>query len=136
MKHKSAIFIVVILAASWAIAQGVNLSGTWKAKTVSARGSSEQTITFTQTGDSFTGEMVNSAGVKESITDGKVSGNAIEFSVERKQASGDVGKVAYKGTVSGDEITGTFTGASGATVNWTAKKEAEEMPGMEGMGGM
>ncbi|MBI4481188.1 MAG: hypothetical protein HY651_14315 [Acidobacteria bacterium] len=133
MKHKSAIFIVVILAASWAMAQGVDLSGAWKAKTVSARGSSEQTITFKQTGESFTGEMVNSAGVKETITDGKVSGNAIEFNVERKQASGEVSKVAYKGTVNGDEITGTFTGASGATVNWTAKKEAQ---GMSGMGGM
>ena len=131
MKRKSAIFIFVLLAASWAMAQGVDLSGTWKAKTVSARGSSEQTITFAQAGDSFTGEMVNSAGVQEAITDGKVSGNAIEFNVERKQASGEVSKVAYKGTVSGDEITGTFTGASGATVNWTAKKEAED-----DMGGM
>ena len=42
--------------------------------------------------------------------------------------------VAYKGTVKGDEITGTFTGASGATVNWTATKQGaggmSDMPGM------
>ena len=133
MKLKFMIFANVLLAASWALAQGVDISGTWNAKTVSARGSSEQTITFSQSGASFTGEMMNSAGVKEAITDGTISGNAIVFNVERKQASGDVGKVAYKGTVNGDEITGTFTGASGATVNWTAKKAAA---GMGDMGDM
>src|SRR3990170_818532 len=119
MKLKQVIIPAVILTASWALAQSVSLTGTWNAKTVSPRGTAEQTITFTQTGDSFTGEMVNSSAVKEAITNGRVSGNAIEFNVERKQASGEVAKVAYKGTVSGDEITGTFTGASGATVNWT-----------------
>lgn len=139
MKLNLIMITTVILAASWALAQGVNLSGTWKAKTVSARGSAEQTITFSQSGESFTGEMVNSAGVKEAITDGKVSGKTIEFNVERKQASGEVSKVAYKGTVNGDEITGTFIGASGATVNWAAKKAAagmENMGDMEGMGHM
>jgi len=123
MKLKSAIVTVVLLSATWALAQGVNLSGTWKAKTVSARGSSEQTVTFKQTGNTFTGEMTNSQGVKEAIVDGKVTGSDIEFNVERKQASGEVAKVAYKATVKGDEITGSFTGASGATVNWTATKE-------------
>ena len=133
MKLNLMIFTTVILTASWALAQSVNISGTWNAKTVSARGSSEQTITFSQSGDSFTGEMMNSAGVKEAITGGRISGNAIEFNVERKQASGDVSKVAYKGTVNDDEMSGTFTGASGATVNWTAKKAAA---GMDGMGGL
>jgi hypothetical protein len=134
MKQKLIIFFTVILAASWALAQGVNITGTWNAKTVSPRGTAEQTLTFAQSGDAFTGEMVNSAGTREAVTDGKVSGNAIEFNVDRKQASGDVTKVAYKGTVAGDEITGTFTGASGATVNWTAKKKAAG--DMDGMGGM
>lgn len=136
MKLNLILISTVILAATWALAQGVDISGTWNGKTVSARGTAEQTITFTQSGDSFTGEMVNSAGVKEAITDGRISGNDIEFNVERKQASGDVSKVAYRGTVKGDEITGTFTGASGATVNWTATKAAPAMDDMGGMGGM
>ena len=136
MRLNLIMFTTVILAASWALAQGVDISGTWNAKTVSARGTAEQTITFSQSGDSFTGEMVNSAGAKEPITDGRVSGNDIEFNVERKQATGDVSKVAYKGTVKGDEITGTFTGASGATINWTATKAAGGMGDMGGMGNM
>ena len=133
MKLNLIMITTVILTASGALAQGVNISGAWNAKTVSARGSAEQTITFLQSGDSFTGEMVNSAGVKEAITDGRITGKAIEFNVERKQASGEVSKVAYQGTVNGDEISGTFTGASGATVNWTAKKAAARMEDMEHM---
>ena len=124
MKLKLAVITAVILSATWAIAQGsVNLTGTWKAKTVSARGSSEQTMALNQTGTTFTGEMTNAQGVKETIKDGKISGNDITFNISRKQASGDMADVAYKGTVKGDEITGTFTGASGATVNWTASKQ-------------
>jgi hypothetical protein len=133
MKFRVAIIASFILAATWAMAQGVQLTGTWKAKTVSARGTAEQTITFKQSGSTFTGEMVNSAGTKENIVDGKITGSDIEFNVERKAASGDVNKVAYKGKVNGDEITGTFTGASGASVNWTAKKDAGDMGGMKGM---
>ena len=127
MKQKAAILSVLILAAGWAVAQAVDLNGTWKAKTVSPRGTAEQTITFKQTGDTFAGGMVNSQGVKEPIADGKISGNNIEFVVERKQPSGDVSKVPYKGTVAGNEISGTFTGASGASIQWTATKEVGGM---------
>jgi hypothetical protein len=135
MKLKLAMTTAVVLSATWALAQGVNLTGTWKAKTVSARGSSEQTMELKQTGNTFTGEMTNAQGVKEAIKDGKVSGSDISFNISRKQASGDMADVAYKGTVKGNEITGTFTGASGATVNWTATKQGaggglSDMPGM------
>jgi hypothetical protein len=133
MKLNLMVIATFILAATWALAQGVDISGTWNAKTVSPRGTAEQTISFNQSGQSFTGEMVNSAGVKEAITDGKISGNDIAFNVERKQASGDVSKVPYKGTVNGDVITGTFTGASGATVNWEAKRADGDMENMGGM---
>ena len=120
--NKTACALFVMLAATWALAQGVDISGTWKAKTVSPRGTAEQTITFKQTGNTFTGEMVNSQGASEAIKDGKINGDAIEFNVERKQASGEMSKFPHKGTVGQDEITGTFTGASGASVNWTAKR--------------
>ena len=97
MKLKLAIVFVVLLSASLAVAQSVNLTGTWKAKTVSARGSSEQTIDFKQAGASFTGEMTNAQGVKETIKDGKVTGNDISFSISRKQASGNMADVVLQG---------------------------------------
>ena len=118
-----AIYGFLLLLASWAVAQTVDITGTWKAQTKSARGTAEQTITFQQSGNSFTGEMITSQGGKEAIQNGKVNGDAIEFSVERQQPTGATTVVAYKGTVKGDEITGTFLGASGNTVEWTAKRE-------------
>lgn len=126
--HKFSIVILVVLAAtliaaSGAIAQTVNISGTWKAKTTSAQGSAEQSITFKQAGNSFTGEMVTSQGAKEAIQDGKINGDEIEFNVERKRPSGETASIPYKGKVKGDEISGTFTGATGRSVEWTAKRE-------------
>jgi hypothetical protein len=124
MKPKLVMCIPVLLAATWVFGQTPNVSGTWKAKTVSPRGTAEQTLTLQQTGNTFTGEMVNSAGVKEAVKDGKITGDAVEFSVERRQASGETALVPYKGTLKGNEMSGTFTGATGATVNWSATKEA------------
>ena len=123
MKHNRILFaIVATLVASFALAQDAKLNGTWNAKTVSPRGTAEQTMTIKQTGKTFTGEMTTSQGTKEAIKDGKINGDQFEFSVERKQPSGDTAMVPYKGTVKGDEITGTFTGASGRDVDWSAKR--------------
>jgi hypothetical protein len=123
MKTNRILFaIIATLVTSFALAQDAKLNGTWNAKTVSPRGTAEQTMTIKQTGKTFTGEMTTSQGTKESIKGGKISGDQIEFSVERKQPSGDTAMVPYKGTVKGDEITGTFTGASGRDVDWTAKR--------------
>lgn len=116
---------VMLLAASLAMAQATNLTGTWKAQTKSARGTSEQTMTLTQTGDTFSGQMTTAQGDQQPIKDGKVSGNDIQFTIERKQASGETSDVLYTGTVNGDEMSGTFKGASGAEVHWTAKRSSQ-----------
>ncbi len=120
--YKSIFGTGMLLAAAFAMAQSVNLTGTWKTQTKSARGSSEQTMTLKQTGNTFTGEMVTAQGDKQPIKDGKVTGNDIEFNVERKQPTGETSNVLYKGKVTGDDITGTFKGASGADVEWTGKR--------------
>jgi len=125
MKAKLLVATLFIFSTALLFAQNVKLTGNWKAKTVSARGTAEQTITFKQTGDKFTGKMVNSQGVEEDIEDGKITGDQIEFKIVRQQPNGNMAPVVYKGKVSGDEITGTFTGASGATVNWTAHREGD-----------
>lgn len=113
----------LLLLASWAVAQAVDITGTWKAQVQSPQGTPQQTITFQQTGNSFTGEMITSQGDKEAIKDGKVKGDEIEFLVERRRPSGETALVPYKGKVTGDEIKGTFVGASGRTLEWTAKRE-------------
>ena len=126
--NKVMFFTVALLASAWmstpaAMAQKANLSGTWKAKTTSAQGTAEQTITFQQTGDTFTGEMTTSQGARQAIKDGKIKGDEIEFNVERMRPNGETSSVAYKGKLKGDEISGTFVGQTGRTVEWTAMRE-------------
>jgi hypothetical protein len=120
---KTVSFLVLLSTAAWSAAQNVNLNGTWKAQTTSAQGSAQQTITFQQTGDTFTGEMTTSAGAKEPIKDGKISGDEISFTVERTRPTGEKADVAYKGKITGDEIKGTFTGATGRAVEWSATRQ-------------
>src|SRR5436305_1049250 len=98
MKLNRTLFAIILtLVAGFALAQDAKLNGTWNAKTVSPRGTAEQTITIKQTGKTFTGEMTTSQGTKETIKDGKINGDQIEFNVERKQPSGDAAMVPYKG---------------------------------------
>jgi len=125
---KIAIYLSVLLMPSWAVAQAVDITGTWEAQVTSPQGKSEQTLTLKQAGDSFAGEMITSQGNKEAIKDGKVNGDEIEFSVERRRPSGEIAPVLYKGKVKGDEITGTFIGASGRTIEWTAKRGKSSQP--------
>ena len=106
-----------LLAATLVMAQGAKVDGSWKTQTKSARGNSEQTMTLKQTGATFAGEMVTAQGDKQAIKDGTITGNDIEFTITRPQ-----GDVQYKGTVSGDSMSGTFKGASGAEVQWTATR--------------
>jgi hypothetical protein len=126
MRIRTSILAAAFLICSgWAVAQNANLSGTWKARTTSAQGSAEQTINFAQKGNTFTGEMTTSQGAKETIKDGKINGDTIEFAVERKRPSGETADVAYKGKLNGNEITGTFTGATGRSVEWSATRESK-----------
>ena len=120
---KPAMILLILLLAGWAAAQGTNLTGTWKAQTKSPQGTSEQTIILKQTGSSFTGEMITSQGSKEAIKGGTVKEDAFEFIVERPRPGGATAQVVYKGKVKGDEITGTFTGATGREIEWTAKRQ-------------
>lgn len=115
--------ILALLAAAWAFAGNVDISGTWQVKTTSPLGTAQQIITFQQSGDSFSGVMLASDGTKQPIKDGKVNGDEIEFNVLRKRPTGEISTVPYKGKVKGKAITGTFVGATGRNVDWTATRQ-------------
>ncbi|HEV8132916.1 MAG TPA: hypothetical protein VGQ81_16835 [Acidobacteriota bacterium] len=126
-KHRNfAIYSVartlVVLATLSAVWAG-NVTGRWKSSTKTPRGAVEQALVFKQEVNKLTGYMFSPRGQKEQIKDGKVNGDEIEFTVERRQPGGDSGIVSYKGKVKGDEIKGTFVGPGGHTIEWTAKRE-------------
>lgn len=89
--------LILWIAATCALAADIN--GKWKAQ-VPGRGGEPREVTFTfkVDGDKLTGTMEDGRG-SNNLTDGKVSGDTVSFSVETQR-----GKRTYSGTVAGSEI--------------------------------
>lgn len=54
-----------------------------------------------------------------------LEGNRIRFTLERGRGDRTF-RMQFTGTIDGDDITGTFTGARGGEVPWTAKRKAAD----------
>ena len=111
------IFATVLFAA--------DVSGTWKAE-VPGRGGNMQTntIVLKQEGAKLTGTLDGGRGGPVEITNGKVEGDTVTFTVVRSFGGNDI-KQNFKGAVSGAEIkfTRTMEGGQGApAVEFVAKK--------------
>jgi hypothetical protein len=73
-------------------------------------------FTFKAEGNTLTGfHIVN--GAQTAITDGKIDGNNISFSVAL-----DLGKFVHKGVISGDQIKMSYDDGSGQTGEIVVKK--------------
>jgi hypothetical protein len=86
-----------------ALAMAADVTGAWKAQVPGRDGQTrEMTLTFKVDGATLTGS-ISSPGGEIAISDGKISGDDISFTVVRKFGDNEV-KVLYKGKVSGDTI--------------------------------
>ena len=105
-----------------------DVTGKWTAE-VPGRGGNMATNTFVlkQDGAKLTGTLDGGRGGPVEITDGKVDGDNISFTVTRTFGDNTF-KQTYKGKVSGSEIkfTRTMEGGQGgaAPVEFTAKKSS------------
>ena len=104
-----------------------NIDGTWEISWETQRGATTSTFTFVQDGDAFTGtaEMMmrgrpggggGEAGeVREiEITDGKVDGDLISFSMAMGMGERSM-SFTFTGTVTGDAMEGTMVTPRGET---------------------
>ena len=115
--------LVLAMAVMAALAHAADVTGNWKSKMETPRGTFERTFVFKQDGDKLSGKIVSQRGEVE-IKEGKATDDGIEFTVEQPGAGGETRKVTYKGKVSGDEIKGTFSGGQGGQEReWSATKE-------------
>ncbi len=116
--------LALVLCGLATSAGAADVTGSWKSKMETPRGTFEQTFVFQQDGEKLTGKVVTQRGETE-IKDGKVNGDEIEFKVERRGPGGNGGTmvVPYKAKVSGDDLKGTFVGPNGQTRDWTATRE-------------
>ena len=84
-------------------ALAADISGNWKATAEGPNGAMERTFTFKQDGTKLTGETTSSFTGKSTITDGKVDGNNVSFTVKR-EFNGNSMVIKYEGVLNGDEL--------------------------------
>ena len=117
---------IALLAACALTAFAADISGNWKATAEGTNGAMERTFVFKVDGNKVTGESTSSMMGKSAITDGKVEGDTVTFTLNGKFGDQEV-KLNYKGKISGDEIKFTSEmaggGGGGAPITWVAKKQ-------------
>ena len=117
-------WIVALMALFAFAASAADISGNWKATAEGPDGSMERTFVFKQDGNKLTGETTSSMMGKSTITDGKVDGDTVTFTITGKFQDNEM-KLNYKGKVSGNEIKFTVESpAGGQAIEWTAKKSS------------
>ncbi len=111
--------LIVLFAFS---ASAADVSGKWKGTAETPNGTVERTFVFKVEGDKLTGETSSDRFGKSAITDGKVDGDNLSFTIT-VSFDGNEAQVNYKGKVSGDVIKFTVEIPGGdQTIEYTAKR--------------
>jgi hypothetical protein len=99
-----------------------DVTGKWTAQVPGRQGNTrEQTFNFKADGDKLTG-TVSGRQSDTPITDGKISGDTISFTV-KMEYNGNSVEQKYTGTVSGSEIKFKREGGQGPAREFTAKRQ-------------
>jgi hypothetical protein len=102
-----------------------DISGTWKATAEGPNGSMERTFVFKVNGNNVTGETTSSMMGKSAISDGKIDGDTVTFTITGNLGGNEM-KLNYKGKVTANEIHFTSQiagGDGGQAIEWVAKKQ-------------
>ncbi len=114
--------ILVLMTLFAATALAADVTGNWKASAEGPNGTMERTFTFKVDGNKLTGETTSSMFGKSTITDGKIDGDNLSFTITVKFQDNEM-KLNYKGKVNGNEIKFTVENPDGGQViEWVAKK--------------
>jgi hypothetical protein len=115
-------WILAGMAAFALAASAADVTGTWKATAEGPNGTMTRTFVFKVEGNRLTGETTSSMFGKSVITDGKVDGDNLSFTITVKFQDNEM-KLNYKGKVSGNEIKFTVELPDGGPgMEWIAKK--------------
>ncbi|MBX5494459.1 MAG: hypothetical protein IRZ15_03910 [Bryobacteraceae bacterium] len=115
-------WMFVLMAMFTAVLSAADVTGTWKGTIETPNGSFERTFVFQVNGATLTGETSSQFTGKSAITDGKVEGDNISFTITVKFQDNDV-KLNYKGKVSGDEIQFNVEAPNGGpAIQYTVRK--------------
>jgi hypothetical protein len=117
------VFVVVALISALSVLLfAADVTGKWTAQIPGRDGQTrEQTFNFKQAGDKLTGTMSGAQGRDLAISDGKVSGDTISFTVTQERG-GNTMKLTFTGTVSGNEIKMKRESGQGQAREFVAKR--------------
>lgn len=99
MKAKFLVLSCLLAVAAWA----ADVTGTYTAEVQGRQGTQTVTLNLKADGGALTGSYKGARGGAVDISDGKVDGNKISFSITREFQGNSI-KILYQGTASGDEI--------------------------------
>jgi len=99
MKFRLALLSCALAVVVWA----ADATGKWSFETQGRNGPMTQTLNLTQDGSTLSGTMTGGRGREVQISDGKVDGNNVSFTVVR-QFRGNQMSIKYTGVISGDEM--------------------------------
>jgi hypothetical protein len=117
MKRLLGLMVVFAVAA-----YAADVTGTWKATAEGPNGTMERSFVLKVDGNKLTGETTSSMFGKSTITDGKIDGDSLSFTIAVKFQDNEM-KLNYKGKVNGKEIKFTVENPMGGqTIEWLAKK--------------
>src|SRR5207302_9098046 len=105
-------WLLTLMAVFAFTASAADISGNWKATAEGPNGAMERTFVFKVDGNKVTGESTSSMMGKSTITDGKVEGDTVTFTLNGKFGDQEV-KLNYKGKINGNEIKFTSEMAGG-----------------------
>ena len=107
---KKLLFVVAILCALTFAVYAADVTGKWTWEQAGRQGGNPTTSTLTlkADGSNLTGSLDGGRGGPTDISDGKVDGNKISFTVKRSMGGNDV-VTPYKGTLDGDTLTLEFS---------------------------
>lgn len=114
-------WLLVLLAVFAFTAAAADVTGTWKGTAETENGTIERTFVFKVDGTKLTGETTSSLFGKSTITDGKIEGDNLSFTISVKYEDNEI-KLNYTGKVSGDTMKLHVEVPGGAVVDYTAKK--------------
>ena len=95
---------LALLACALAVtALAADVTGKWTGEQQGRNGTQTVTITLKADGGALTGTVSGGRGGDVEISDGKISGDNVSFSVTRTMGDNTF-KINYTGTISGDEL--------------------------------
>lgn len=114
-------FLLVLMAVFAMTASAADISGKWKGSAEGPNGTIERTFTFQVSGTKLTGETESQMIGKSAITEGKIEGDDISFTIKANFQGNDM-VLVYKGKVVGDTIKLSVDFAGNGQVEYVLKR--------------